>query len=179
MRKLAPMFVVTSIVTLAAGTALAASGTTPSPSTPASVNGSPSVSVNKQGAQDLSYSDKSPGAPGTNAIIDDKTKATASTDGTSTTVTTDTTGSMAAASNTGKTPLNRDTTAGPESEKEKLAADGSTTTKAKAKAKKKKVARADTMTPSISTTPSTTDNPPTPATSAAAAGSTTGRSQGQ
>ncbi len=71
MRKLAPMFVMTSIVALAAGNALA--NNTKSTSYNSTVS-SPTVDNNTRSPQGLSYSDKSNTSPGTNAIMDGKSK---------------------------------------------------------------------------------------------------------
>src|SRR5512132_3280617 len=65
MRKLAPMFITTSILALAAGNVLA------NDMSSTDKTGSPTVSDNTQ-KQPLSYSDKSPIAKGTNAKMDDK-----------------------------------------------------------------------------------------------------------
>jgi hypothetical protein len=75
MRKLAPMFITTSILALAAGSALADNtmGATDK-------NGNPSVSNNTQ-HQPLSYSDKSNTAKGTNAKMDDKSSVSTSSTG--------------------------------------------------------------------------------------------------
>ncbi|HET9580317.1 MAG TPA: hypothetical protein VFP44_20990 [Usitatibacter sp.] len=67
MRKLAPMFITTSILALAAGTAFANT----SDVTSTDKNGQPTVS-NNTNKQPLSYSDKSSTAKGTNAKMDDK-----------------------------------------------------------------------------------------------------------
>ena len=70
MRKLAPMFVMTSIVALAGGAALANTSDT---TTSTDKMGSPTVEKNTQNPQGLSYSDKSNMSPGTNAKIDSST----------------------------------------------------------------------------------------------------------
>lgn len=75
MRKLAPMFVMTSIVALAGGTAFANMNDT---GTPDNKTGSPTVSKNTQNPQGLSYSDKSNTAKGTNARIDSNSSVAAS-----------------------------------------------------------------------------------------------------
>src|SRR5512140_193972 len=67
MRKLAPMFITTSILALAAGTAFANT----SDVNATDKNGQPTVSSNTN-KQPLSYSDKSSTAKGTNAKMDDK-----------------------------------------------------------------------------------------------------------
>ena len=71
MRKLAPMFVLTTIAALIGGTAVAATGTPNSMST-TDKNGSPTVDANTNATQNLSYSDKSNTSPGTNAKMDSK-----------------------------------------------------------------------------------------------------------
>ena len=71
MRKLAPMFVLTTIAALIGGTAVAATGTTNSMSS-TDKNGSPTVDANTNTTQNLSYSDKSNTSPGTNAKMDSK-----------------------------------------------------------------------------------------------------------
>jgi hypothetical protein len=65
MRKLAPAFIMTSVLALAGGSALA--NTT-------SKAASPTVAPNTQNPQGMSYSDKGSTEPGTNAIMDDKSK---------------------------------------------------------------------------------------------------------
>ena len=75
MRKLAPMFVMTSIVALVSGNALATMGDkATTPSTTDSSMASPTVKANTNTTQNLSYSDKSNTSPGTNAVMDDKSK---------------------------------------------------------------------------------------------------------
>src|SRR3954466_9764971 len=74
MRKLAPMFITTSILALAAGNVLANNTMGATDKT-----GSPTVSDNTQ-KQPLSYSDKSNTAKGTNAKIDDKASIGATAD---------------------------------------------------------------------------------------------------
>jgi hypothetical protein len=68
MRKLAPAFIMTSVLALAGGTALA--------NTTASTTASPTVDPNTNNPQGQSYSDKSGTSPGTNATMDDKAKPT-------------------------------------------------------------------------------------------------------
>lgn len=68
MRKLAPMFITTSILALAAGNVLANNTSTLNST---DKNGSPTVSDNTN-KQPLSYSDKSNTAKGTNARMNDK-----------------------------------------------------------------------------------------------------------
>ncbi len=65
MRKLAPAFIMTSVLALAGGTAFAATTSTMA---------SPTVSPNTNNPQNESYSDKSGTSPGTNATMDDKSK---------------------------------------------------------------------------------------------------------
>ena len=69
MRKLAPMFVLTTLAALIGSTAGAATGTTMSMSN-TDKNGSPTVDANTTATQNLSYSDKSNTSPGTNAKMD-------------------------------------------------------------------------------------------------------------
>jgi hypothetical protein len=71
MRKLAPAILFASITALAAGTALANTGTTSSTD---KVTGSPTVDTNTNNPQGTSYSDKSNTAPGTNARMDDEAR---------------------------------------------------------------------------------------------------------
>ena len=71
MRKLAPMFVFTTIAALVGGTALAATGTTTSMSA-TDKSGAPTVDANTSNPQGMSYSDKSNTSPGTNARMDGK-----------------------------------------------------------------------------------------------------------
>jgi hypothetical protein len=75
MRKLAPMFVLTTIA-LACGTAFAATGATNSTSTTDKL-GAPTVDANTSNGQNLSYSDKSNTSTGTNARMDGKAAVTA------------------------------------------------------------------------------------------------------
>lgn len=75
MRKLAPMFITTSILALAAGTAFANAGDVKA----TDKNGQPTVSANTN-KQPLSYSDKSSVAAGTNAKMDDNKAASTSSD---------------------------------------------------------------------------------------------------
>jgi hypothetical protein len=70
MRKLAPTILFASIA-LAAGSALANTGTTSSTD---KVTGSPTVDTNTNNPQGTSYSDKSNTAPGTNARMDDEAR---------------------------------------------------------------------------------------------------------
>ncbi|MGZ5040223.1 MAG: hypothetical protein ACXWG1_04940 [Usitatibacter sp.] len=72
MRKLAPMFVMTSIVALAGGTAFANTNDT---GTPDNKTGSPTVSKNTRNPQALSYADKENAAKGTNARMDTPSSA--------------------------------------------------------------------------------------------------------
>lgn len=74
MRKLAPMFITTSILALAAGTAFANTGDVNA----TDKNGQPTVSSNTN-KQPLSYSDKSSTAKGTNAKMNDKPAVAGST----------------------------------------------------------------------------------------------------
>jgi hypothetical protein len=69
MRKLAPTILFASITALAGGTALANTAVTSS--TTDKVTGSPTVDVNTNNPQGMSYTDKSTTSPGTNARIDD------------------------------------------------------------------------------------------------------------
>ena len=71
MRKLAPLFVMTSIVALAGGNALATTMAADKAAT-TDKQGAPTVSPNTSNPQNLSYSDKSNTSPGTNAKMDDK-----------------------------------------------------------------------------------------------------------
>ena len=81
MRKLAPMFVMTSIVALVGGNAAANMNDKTTTTTSATTGtASPTVSPNTGNPNSLSYSDKSNTSPGTNAVMDDKMKPMASTD---------------------------------------------------------------------------------------------------
>lgn len=76
MRKLAPMFIMASIVAFAGGNALATTTTTAVDKTKTTDKlGTPTVSANTNDSQNLSYSDKSNTSPGTNAKIGDKPMA--------------------------------------------------------------------------------------------------------
>jgi hypothetical protein len=96
MRKLAPAFLMTSMIAFAGG---ALANTTADKTD--KVTGSPTVSTNQATGQDLSYSDKSNTSSGTNAKLDTKNKkkkakGNMATDGTmksDTSASTDTTGS--------------------------------------------------------------------------------------
>ena len=67
MRKLAPAFIMTSVLAVAGSTAFAATNSTMA---------SPTVSPNTNNPQNESYSDKSGTSPGTNATMDDKSRPT-------------------------------------------------------------------------------------------------------
>lgn len=77
MRKLVPLFVLTSMVALSGGAIAANSMTT---GTTDAVTGSPTVTPNTSNPQGLSYSDKSNTSTGTNAAMDDKTKSMSTMD---------------------------------------------------------------------------------------------------
>lgn len=191
MRKLAPMFLTTSILALAAGNALAlgdmhkhkaapstdtSSSSTMSTDTSSSgtlgaSNGSsvssaasPTVPSNSMNPQDKSYTDKSNTSPGTNAKLDSNSGYASSTAGTPPMTGSKSTDATAALANDDKHALSRQSYG----EKGTIASnDAADTTAPKAKhhAKKKakkKVARNDTTNP----------------TSGAAANSVTGRSPG-
>lgn len=178
MRKLAPMFITTSIL-LAAGSAFAADtmGSTDK-------NGNPSVNNNTQ-QQPLSYSDKSNTAKGTNAKMDD-TKSTVGTSSTG-----DKLNSGKVDSNTAFATDEDKRDAKPSSH----AGDKADVTAKPAKAKKANVAHTsntsklhkDTMSTGASTDTNVTGtgtekmekNPPLSATKGEAANSLTGKSAGQ
>ena len=162
MRKLAPLFVMTSIVALA-GNALA----TPMADKTATTDklGAPTVSANTSNPQNLSYSDKSGTSPGTNAKMDDKPM-----------------GAM------GDKPMgtmsDKSSNLGGSYATDETNNDGKSTM-AKKKAKKTKMAsttkRMD-VDGTMSTTPTANPasaNPPISTTNGAAVNSTTGRSGGQ
>ena len=174
MRKLAPMFITTSILALAAGSALANNtmGATDK-------NGNPSVSNNTQ-QQPLSYSDKSNTAKGTNAKMDDKSAVGVST-----------TGDKAASDQ-----VNSKTNFATDEDKRDAKTTAQSTEKdvsAKpAKAKKAKVAHTSKLHKDTTSTTASTDtnvtgtgtekmekNPPLSATKGEAANSLTGKSAGQ
>jgi hypothetical protein len=171
MRKLAPMFITTSILALAAGNVLAndTMGSTDK-------TGSPTVSDNTQNPNKLSYGDKSNTAKGTNAKIDDKAAASASTaDGS-------TAGARVDADNSFATDEDKHDV------KPSANAGDKTDLSAKpAKAKKAKVAHSklhkDTMAKDETVTGTPTEkiekNPPLSASKGEAANSTTGKSPGQ
>jgi hypothetical protein len=170
MRKLAPMFITTSILALAAGNVLANDMNSTDKS------GSPTVSNNTQ-KQPLSYSDKSNTAKGTNAKMDDKNSSTtASSTGdkmssdkvnSNTSFATDEDKRDAKLnSNTGD---NADLTAKPAKAKKAKVSHSS-------KMHKDKVAKDDTVT--NTQTEATVKNPPLSATKGEAANSTTGKSAG-
>ena len=166
MRKLAPMFITTSILALAAGTAFANT----SDINATDKNGQPTVSSNTN-KQPLSYSDKSSVAKGTNAPMNDK--ATTAT--------------------TGDTTLNNDTKSYVSGEDKKEMRDESkdtagTTKHHKAKHVKHAKHHKDTTTAAREDTTSTmptakpapsSNSTPMSATQGEAANSTTGKSAGQ
>jgi hypothetical protein len=175
MRKLAPMFITTSILALAAGNVLANNTTMGS----TDKTGSPTVSDNTNKGS-LSYSDKSNTAKGTNAKMDDKSvtgSATAST-----------------ADKSASEKVNSQTTFATDEDKyskketsQRTEKDASMDSTAKpAKAKKAKVAKAthkDTVAKDQTVTDTGTEkmekSPPLSATKGEAANSLTGKSAGQ
>ena len=177
MRKLAPMFITTSILAFAAGNALAndTMGSTDK-------TGSPTVSNNTQKGN-LSYSDKSNTAKGTNAKMDDKSSVAAGSTG-------DKLSSDKVNSNTTFATDEDKRDAKPSSQ----AGDQADVTPKPAKAKKTKVshAKAHATTTAHANTNSaaqdstvtntgtevTTKNPPLSATKGEAANSLTGKSAG-
>lgn len=176
MRKLAPLFITTSILALGAGNVLA------NDMNSTDKTGSPTVSDNTQ-KQPLSYSDKSNTAKGTNAKMDDKAR----TDLSSSSAVTPSDGSAKAkvdANNSFATDEDK-RDAKPTSnmgEKTDLSAKP-----AKAKAKKAKVAHhtkmhKDTVAKDETVTNTPTEkvekNPPLSATKGEAANSVTGKSAG-
>jgi len=173
MRKLAPMFITTSILALAAGTAFAGTDVNATDKT-----GSPTVSSNTNKGP-LSYSDKSNTAKGSNAPMNDKAAGTTAP-----------TSEGTAANDAGKHP----DWAKDENKKEddKM---GTSTTGEKAKVKKAKTAKSETKhtmkhkesvaktddaagMPTAKPNPSS-DNPPASATKGEVANSLTGKSAGQ
>jgi hypothetical protein len=109
MRKLAPLFITTSVLALAAGNVLAndTMGSTDK-------NGSPTVSDNTQNPNKLSYGDKSNTAQGTNAKMEDQpTIGTAAKDKPMSADTTDQPAKPAKAkkAKVAHSKLNKDTTA--------------------------------------------------------------------
>jgi hypothetical protein len=169
MRKLAPMFITTSILALAAGNVLAndTMGSTDK-------NGQPTVSNNTQKGN-LSYSDKSNTSKGTNAKMDDK-----STLGTSST------GDKLNSDN-----VNSNTTFATDEDKRDAkpssqAGEKSDLTAKPAKAKKTKVSHAKVHNSTAARDTNVTDtgteklnkNPPLSATKGEAANSLTGKSAG-
>jgi len=175
MRKLAPMFITTSILALAAGSALANNtmGATDK-------NGNPSVSNNTQ-HQPLSYSDKSNTAKGTNAKMDDKSSVSTSSTG----------------DKLSSDKVNSTTTFATDEDKRDAkpssqAGEKADLTAKPAKAKKAKVAHTSKLHKDTTATTASTDtnvtgtgtekmekNPPLSATKGEAANSITGKSAGQ
>ncbi len=151
MRKLAPMFVMTSIVALVGGNAVANMNekTTATPSATTDASASPTVPANTANLNNQSYSDKGSSEPGTNAIMDDKSKP-----------------SVAATTDDDKA-LRKTRKKAP---KAKVAA----RTEPVVKSDAKKVPDA-----SVSSSPTTSTNPPTKTTDGVAANSSTGQSTGQ
>lgn len=164
MRKLAPMFIATSVLTLAAGNALALgdmhkhknapstattsstdstitrsdAATTPPAASPTPPAASPTVPPNTQNPQGMSYSDKAATEPGTNARMDSNSTPSYSGSGTSTAPerTAKSTDATSALASDDKHALSRQA----EGEKSTIAAEDTTTMKhhtAKKKAKKK------------------------------------------
>ena len=171
MRKLAPMFITTSILALAAGNALANDmGSTDK-------TGSPTVSSNTQ-KQPLSYSDKSNTAKGTNAKMNDNAsvgmstsdKAKSDSINSNTTFATDEDKSDVKEQSNRKESTATDTT--PKHHKVKKAKTAHHT-----KMHKDTVAKDDTVT--NTDTEKSVKNPPLSATKGEAANSTTGKSAGQ
>lgn len=164
MRKLAPMFITTSILALAAGNVLA------NDMSSTDKTGSPTVSDNTQ-KQPLSYSDKSPIAKGTNAKMDDKKSVGASTD---TAVTKD-------------EKLSTQTTFATDEDKRDVKEQSNRNEAKPVKAKKARVAHHKVHKDRVAKSDTVTDtgtekvekNPPLSATKGEAANSTTGKSAGQ
>lgn len=75
MRKLIPVFIITSIVAFAGGNAVAAMGDSTTSTDRAT--GSPTVDANTNDSQGLSYGDKSNISPGTNAKMNHNPAGTA------------------------------------------------------------------------------------------------------
>ena len=190
MRKLAPVFITTSILALVAGNAAAMGdfkknkkdpAANPTPATLPSnttdtASPSPTVPSNSQNPQGMSHADKSNTSPGTNAKMDSNSSAqTASTAPMSpTTASTSNATERAgksvdantALANDDKQALSKQAT----SERSTIAAeDNATTSTHKAKKAKKKVAKNDNV----------SGNPPTSPTNGAASNSISGRSAGQ
>ena len=176
MRKLAPMFITTSILALAAGNVLA------NDMSSTDKTGSPTVSNNTE-KQPLSYSDKSNTAKGTNAKMKDKASTSA-------------TGSVTSDSAVKSDSVNTQTQFGTDEDKRDAKLNSntpdtgdqnapSTTHKVKkakvshhtSKMHKDTVAKDDTVT--NTPTEATVKNPPLSATKGEAANSTTGKSAGQ
>ena len=171
MRKLAPMFITTSILALAAGNVLA------NDMHSTDRTGSPTVSDNTQ-KQPLSYSDKSNTAKGTNAKLNDKGTTVAGSASTS--------DKMASDNVNSSTSFATDEDKYNKKENAQRTEKDSTHASKPAKAKKAKVAhkthkdtvaRDDTVT--NTDTEKTMKNPPLSATKGEAANSTTGKSAGQ
>ena len=173
MRKLAPMFITTSILALAAGNVLA------NDMSSTDKTGSPTVS-NNTNKQPLSYSDKSNTAKGTNAKMNDNAsvgmstgdKAKSDSINSSTSFATDEDKSDVKEQSNRKQSTAADTT--PKHHKVKKAKTAKT---AHAKMHKDTVAKDDTVT--NTDTEKSVKNPPLSATKGEAANSTTGKSAGQ
>ena len=158
MRKLAPVFIST-VVAFAAGNVLA------NDSMATDKTGSPTVSANKTGASNLSYSDKSNTSPGTNAKMD---KSGAPADKSTTAEASKATTTQVAGAHDED---NKDL--------DKQASDKPLKTK---KVKKSKVAHNTTKNvdkPSTMAPTDTSNTPPLSATKGEAVSSTTGKSAGQ
>jgi hypothetical protein len=177
MRKLAPLFITTSVLALAAGNVLA------NDMNSTDKTGSPTVSDNSQ-KQPLSYSDKSNTAKGTNAKMNDKSATGVTTSGSMSS-----TGDKLNADN-----VNSQTSFASDEDKRDAKPDAqagrnSDLTPKPAKAKKQKVSHAhhtkmhkDTVARDETVTNTPTEkvekNPPLSATKGEAANSTTGKSAG-
>ncbi len=150
MRKLAPMFVFTTIAALVGGTALAATTGMTTSMSATDKSGAPTVDANTNSTQGMSYSDKSSTSSGTNARMDGKASSMATNQ-------TDERATAKGVDEDDKSMTEQKTAA------EKKAG--------KMNMKKAKVARAGNST--------TMDRTPINSTNGAAANSTTGSSAGQ
>ena len=163
MRKLAPMFILSSVVALAAGNVLANDTLSSTDK-----NGEPTVSANKNAtSKDLSYSDKSNTSPGTNATMKDKSAAAGTTDKMVTdTAQEATTTNAAVAHDEDNKDLDKHTNKPAKKKAKKVASNN-----------KAKIDAPATDMPTAN--PTNTTTPPLSATKAEAANSTTGKSAGQ
>lgn len=175
MRKLAPLFITTSVLALAAGNVLANNTMGSTDKT-----GSPTVSDNTV-KQPLSYSDKSNTAKGTNAKMDDKAAAGVSADGSNVSSDTRVDASNSFATDEDKRDVKPSSNSGDKADMPAKPAKAKKAKVAHHKMHKEKVASDATSSGTVTGTPTdkVETNPPLSATKGEAASSTTGKSAGQ